>query len=91
MPNYPPSRVPTEQAEGTDSPQPTTRDALHRRVLELWPRVDRRVLARCGADSHRIAAHVSKRSSQPVEAIRALIDDEPQAPRDEDDGHLWFG
>ncbi len=47
--------------------------ALDRRVLAHWPGLDRRALARCSHDPHRIAALVARRTSMPFESILALL------------------
>jgi hypothetical protein len=43
------------------------------RALALWPRLDRRALARCGCDPARIANYVSRRTRMPTAAIRTLL------------------
>ncbi len=63
--------------------------ALHQRALALWPRLDRRVLSRCGSDVHRIARYVSRRTSLSVDAIEAIL--ERGHTPDDDDIRLWFG
>lgn len=45
------------------------------RAMLIWPRLDRRVLARCGHDPRRIAAYVARRTSLPVETITAILED----------------
>ena len=81
-----------------DSPPDLVRDArhgqgtppfMHRRALALWPRLDRRALARCGSDSACIARHVARRTSLSTEVIQALIE-QGDLPN-EDDVRLWFG
>ena len=44
------------------------------RALMIWPRLDRRQLARCGCDTARIAGFVSRRTRMPVRSIEALLD-----------------
>lgn len=63
--------------------------ALHQRALALWPRLDQRVLSRCGSDVRRIARYISRRTNLSVEAIQAILErgDTP----DDDDIRLWFG
>ncbi len=41
--------------------------------MALWPRLDRRALARCGCDPARIANYVSRRTRLPTKAIEALL------------------
>jgi hypothetical protein len=43
------------------------------RALALWPRLDRRALARCGCDPARIANYVSRRTRLPTKAIETLL------------------
>ena len=43
------------------------------RAMALWPRLDRRALARCGCDPARIANHISRRTHMPKQAIETLI------------------
>ncbi len=58
------------------------------RAMLIWPRLDRRILARCGCDARRIAAYVSRRTSLSVEAITAIL--EESAGRD-GEATTWFG
>ncbi len=68
---------------------PIVPSALHQRALAHWPRLDRRVLNRCGADARRIARYVSRRTSLSVDAIEAILQ-RGSAP-DEGDIERWFG
>ncbi len=43
------------------------------RAMALWPRLDRRALARCGCDPARIALYVSHRTRMPVKAIETIL------------------
>jgi hypothetical protein len=43
------------------------------RAMDLWPRLDRRALARCGCDPARIANYVSHRTRMPKQAIETLL------------------
>ncbi len=43
------------------------------RAMDLWPRLDRRALSRCGCDPARIANYVSHRTRMPKNAIEALL------------------
>ncbi len=43
------------------------------RAMVIWPRLDRRALARCGCDSARIAKYVSRRTRMPARSIEALL------------------
>ena len=43
------------------------------RALALWPRLDRRALARCGCDPARIANYVSRRTRMPTKSIETLL------------------
>ena len=47
--------------------------AFTQRAMLIWPRLDRRTLARCGCDPRRIAAYVARRTSLPVEVITAIL------------------
>ncbi len=63
-------------------------DILFDRALVLWPRLDRRALARCGPDVDRIAALVSRRTALSREDIVSML----RRPRVSDaDGAYWFG
>jgi hypothetical protein len=44
------------------------------RAMLIWPRLDQRILARCGCDPRKIARYVARRTSLPIEAIIALLD-----------------
>ena len=43
------------------------------RAMVIWPRLDRRALARCGCDSTRIANYVSRRTRMPARSIETLL------------------
>jgi hypothetical protein len=43
------------------------------RAMVIWPRLDRRALARCGCDPARIANYVSRRTRMPARSIEALL------------------
>ena len=43
------------------------------RALAIWPRLDRRALARCGCDPARIARYVSRRTRMPAKSIETLL------------------
>jgi hypothetical protein len=43
------------------------------RAMVIWPRLDRRALARCGCDSARIANYVSRRTRMPTRSIETLL------------------
>ena len=43
------------------------------RAMVIWPRLDRRALARCGCDPARIANYVSRRTRMPIRSIEALL------------------
>ena len=63
-------------------------DALERRALALWPRLDRAALRRCHNDARRIAALVARRTTMPPEAILNVL----TMPRvADDDIGTWFG
>jgi len=63
-------------------------DALERRAMALWPRLDRAALRRCHNDARRIAALVARRTTMPPEAIVAVL----TMPRvADDDIGTWFG
>lgn len=48
-------------------------EAIRRRALLVWPRLDLAALRRCGADPERIADLVGRRSSLPREAIVGIL------------------
>jgi hypothetical protein len=64
------------------------RPIVDRRALSLWPRLDHRALARCHHDLDAVARLVSRRTSLPIETIRALLA-APAVPPDE--AERWFG
>lgn len=43
------------------------------RAMVIWPRLDRRALARCGCDTVRIANYVSRRTRMPARSIVTLL------------------
>jgi hypothetical protein len=43
------------------------------RAMALWPRLDRRALARNGCDPARIARRISRRTGMPEQAIETLL------------------
>ena len=43
------------------------------RAMVIWPRLDRRALARCGCDTTRIANYVSRRTRMPARSIETLL------------------
>ena len=53
--------------------------AYMQRAILIWPRLDRRMLAKCGCDARRIARFVSHRTSLPVEQIAAMLENGDQA------------
>lgn len=64
---------------------PIRESMLDRRVLAIWPRLDRRALARCRHDPQRIASLVGRRTNMPPEAILALVS------LSDDVRETWFG
>jgi hypothetical protein len=75
------------------APSPNSRPAAEtcpftRRAMAIWPRLDRRTLARCGCDPHRIAAFVAHRTSLPIEVITAILED---GERVENHPSFYFG
>jgi hypothetical protein len=63
-------------------------DALERRALALWPRLDRAALRRCHNDARRIAALVARRTTMPPEAILNVLTMPSVSDGDVD---TWFG
>ena len=43
------------------------------RAISIWPRLDRVSLRRCAHDPQRMAAKISRRTSQPLETIMAML------------------
>ncbi len=43
------------------------------KAMTIWPRLDRRQLARCGCDTSRIAGFVSRRTRMPLRSIESLL------------------
>ncbi len=65
-----------------------TAEAIRRRALLVWPRLDAAALLRCGADPERIADLVARRSTLPREAIVGIL----RAPAvTEVETRTWFG
>jgi hypothetical protein len=63
-------------------------EALHRRALVVWPRLDASALRRCGGDVTCVAALVRRRTALPQEAIIGIL----TAPFvSDDEGRTWFG
>jgi hypothetical protein len=62
--------------------------AFMQRALLIWPRLDRRSLARCGCDPRRIAAYVARRTSLSVEVIAAILE---ECGRPDDEPSFYFG
>jgi hypothetical protein len=58
------------------------RSAVVQYAMFVWPRLDRRVLARFGGDVRRIAAYVARRTSLPVEEIVEMLEAHQSADRD---------
>ena len=61
---------------------------IQRRALALWPRLDRRALARCGDDARCIVRVVSRRTALPPYAIYRILFI-PSVTDDE--AATWFG
>lgn len=69
--------------------QPTTAaEAIRRRALLVWPRLDRDALRRCGGDPERVAVLVGRRSSLPHEAIVSIL---TMPEVNEVEARTWFG
>lgn len=62
--------------------------AFMQRAMLIWPRLDRRSLARCGCDPRRIAAYVARRTSLSVEVITAILE---ECGRPETEPSFYFG
>ena len=68
-------------------------DAIERfdvaqRALLMWPRLDRRKLAKCADDPSRIARLVATRTNLPAEVIIGIL---TQPDRREDESTYYFG
>jgi hypothetical protein len=57
-----------------------------RRAAAMWPRLDRRALARCGGDPERIARLVERRTALSHEVILLILREPGELERE-----LWFG
>jgi hypothetical protein len=44
------------------------------RALSIWPRLDRRALARAGCDKERLARYISRRTRMPLRSIETLLE-----------------
>jgi hypothetical protein len=63
-------------------------EALHRRAMVIWPRLDASALRRCGDDVTCVATLVLRRTALPQESIIGIL----TAPFvSEDEGQTWFG
>jgi len=58
------------------------------RALLMWPRLDRRKLAKCADDPSRIARLVATRTNLPTEVIVGML---TQPDRREDESSYYFG
>jgi hypothetical protein len=63
-------------------------EAIRRRALLVWPRLDPAALRRCGSDPYRVAALVGRRSSLPFEAIVGIL---TMPDLTEVETRTWFG
>ncbi len=71
------------------APPPTAdADALRRRALATWPRLDPVALRRCGEDAECIASLVERRSTLPRESILGIL---ALPGIGEDERAIWFG
>lgn len=68
--------------------EPPAADAMRRRALLIWPRLDAAALRRCGDDPERVAALVGRRTSLPHEVILGILR-VPQVT--EVEARTWFG
>ena len=78
------------QLAGTveDRPAAAAVEALQRRALSVWPRLDPSALRRCGEDVRCVAALVERRTSLPPESIISIL----TVPAvTEDESRTWFG
>ena len=62
--------------------------ALERRALALWPRLDRAALRRCRQDPGRIAALISRRTALSPESIKQVL---LMPVVTDDEVSTWFG
>lgn len=70
-------------------PQPVdAAEAIRRRALLVWPRLDAAALRRCGGDPERVAALVARRSALPRETIVGILTT-PEVT--EVETRTWFG
>jgi hypothetical protein len=76
-----------EIGRATPAVPPSAR-TMAERAAAIWPRLDRRLLAACGSDAHRMATYIARRTSLPVETIVAIL--EP-AEHDPAEASNWFG
>ena len=61
---------------------------IQRRAIALWPRLDRRAIARCGDDARCIVRVISRRTALPPYAIYPIL----FLPTvSEDEAATWFG
>ncbi len=62
-----------------DQREPAPGSDICSRALLLWPRLDRRKLARARGDADRVARIVGRRTSLPHEAIVKLLEGRSQS------------
>ena len=62
--------------------------AITQYAMVMWPRLNRRALARCGCDARRIAAYVARRTSLSVEDITEILE---AHVRPDVDSSFFFG
>ena len=80
---------PTRAPASSSADRRRSTSDLHRRALELWPRLDARALSRCGDDAACVARLVARRTPLSVAVIEGLLNrDEPVDP---DEPSFWFG
>lgn len=83
----PTHRLVITSGSATADPVNSRGAGLARRAQAIWPRLDRRALARCAGDPARITRLVARRTSLPPAVIRAILD----PGLSEVDQEFWFG
>jgi hypothetical protein len=63
-------------------------DAMRRRALATWPRLDQAALRRCGDDIECVASLVERRSALPRTSILGIL---AMPLVSEDERATWFG
>ena len=62
--------------------QPANSDCCERAALLIWPRLNRRALARCGGETRLIAGYVARRTNLSTDVIAAMLEERMRVSRE---------